>query len=63
MKKARLAAQSRMYLDERFRNLGPVSRYNAPVRGWIKAVRQALGMTTAQLAKTAGCKAAVCRRP
>ena len=26
-------------------------RYKPPVRGWIKAVREALGMTTAQLAK------------
>jgi predicted DNA-binding mobile mystery protein A len=26
-------------------------RYSPPVRGWIKAIREALGMTTAQLAK------------
>ena len=51
MKKARLAAQSRSHLDERFKALGPVTRYSPPVRGWIKAVREALGMTTAQLAK------------
>jgi predicted DNA-binding mobile mystery protein A len=51
MKKARLAAQSRSQLDERFRELGPVKRYAPPVRGWIKAIREALGMTTAQLAK------------
>ena len=51
MKKARLAAQSRSHLDERFKNLEPVSRYASPARGWIKAVREALGMTTAQLAK------------
>jgi predicted DNA-binding mobile mystery protein A len=51
MKKARLATQSRVQLDERFREMGPASRYAAPVRGWIKAVREALGMSTAQLAK------------
>lgn len=51
MDKARLAAQSRTNLDERFKELGAVRRYAAPVRGWIKAVREALGMTTAQLAK------------
>src|ERR1039457_3016532 len=51
MNKARLAAQSRTHLDERFEELRPVTRYSAPVRGWIKAVREALGMTTAQLAK------------
>ena len=51
MKKARLAAQSRSHLDERFQELGPVTRYASPVRGWIKAIRGALGMSTAQLAK------------
>src|ERR1700681_3625620 len=56
MNKARLSAQSRSHLDERFKELGPVTRYSAPVRGWIKAVREALGMTTAQLAKRLGIK-------
>src|SRR5271154_599222 len=54
MKKARLAAQSRSQLDERFRELGPAKRYTPPVRGWIKALREALGMSTAQLAKRLG---------
>jgi predicted DNA-binding mobile mystery protein A len=56
MNKARLAAQSRSHLDERFKALRPVTRYSSPVRGWIKAVRDALGMTTAQLAKRLGMK-------
>ena len=56
MNKARLAAQSRSNLDERFKKLEPVSRYSSPVRGWIKAVRGALGMTTAQLARRLGVK-------
>ena len=56
MKKARLAAQSRLHLDERFKQLGRITWYNAPVRGWIKAIREALGMTTAQLAKRLGVK-------
>jgi predicted DNA-binding mobile mystery protein A len=56
MKKARLAAQSRLHLDERFKELGRITWYNAPVRGWIKAIREALGMTTAQLAKRLGVK-------
>jgi len=51
MTKAKLAAQSRAHLDERFRELGPATRYTSPVRGWIKAIRDALGMSTAQLAK------------
>jgi predicted DNA-binding mobile mystery protein A len=56
MHKAKLAAESRSHLDERFEALGPVTRYSSPVRGWIKAVREALGMTTAQLAKRLGMK-------
>jgi predicted DNA-binding mobile mystery protein A len=56
MDKAKLAAQSRSQLDARFKALGPVARYSPPVRGWIKAVRGALGMTTAQLAKRLGMK-------
>jgi predicted DNA-binding mobile mystery protein A len=56
MNRARNAAQSRMHLDERCKDLGPVTRYSPPLRGWIKAVREALGMTTAQLAKRLGMK-------
>jgi predicted DNA-binding mobile mystery protein A len=54
MKKPRLAAQSRSHLDARFKEWGTVNQYQAPVRGWIKAIREALGMTTAQLAQRAG---------
>jgi predicted DNA-binding mobile mystery protein A len=54
MEKARLTAQSRAGLDERFKEFGPARRYAAPVRGWTKAVREALGMTTAQLANRLG---------
>ena len=56
MDKARRAAQSRANLDGRFKEFGAVRRYTAPARGWIKAVREALGMTTAQLAKRIGVK-------
>jgi len=56
MKKARLASQSRSQLDERFRELSPAKRYAVPVRGWIKGIREALGMSTAQLAKRLGIK-------
>jgi predicted DNA-binding mobile mystery protein A len=45
-----------MHLDERCKELGPVTRYSPPLRGWIKAVREALGITTAQLAKRLGMK-------
>ncbi len=56
MTKAHLAAQSRARLDERFIEIGPAARLAPPVRGWIKAVRQALGMSTTQLAKRLGVK-------
>ena len=46
--------QSRSRLDERFREIGPASRLAPPVRGWIKAIREALGMSSAQLAKRLG---------
>ena len=56
MTKAKLTAQSRAHLDQRFHELGPATRYTPPVRGWIKAIRDALGMSTAQLAKRLGVK-------
>ncbi len=51
MKTPRLAAKARARLDERFEQIGPSARFAPPVRGWIKAIREALGMTTTQLAK------------
>jgi predicted DNA-binding mobile mystery protein A len=56
MEKARLSAQSRANLDKRFKEFGAVRRYIVPVRGWTKAIRAALGMTTVQLAKRLGVK-------
>jgi predicted DNA-binding mobile mystery protein A len=51
MKKSRLAAHARSQLDKRFPKLGPATRFESPVRGWIKAIREALGMSTLQLAQ------------
>lgn len=51
MKTARIAAESRVRLDERLAQFGAAERYRPPSRGWIKALREALGMSTAQLAK------------
>jgi predicted DNA-binding mobile mystery protein A len=56
MNKARLAAHSRSHLDKRFKQIGPLSRFNVPVRGWIKAIRAGLGMSSEQLAKRLGVK-------
>jgi predicted DNA-binding mobile mystery protein A len=54
--KTKRAAQSRRRLDARFKKLAPATRYALPVRGWIKAIREALGMSTAQLANRLGVK-------
>jgi len=43
--------QARRALDTRFGGLRPVADFRPPVRGWIKAIRDALGMSSAQLAK------------
>src|SRR3979411_2783992 len=51
MTKKRLAATSRLTLDRRFDEMRPVARFAPLVHGWIKVIREALGMTTAQLAK------------
>jgi predicted DNA-binding mobile mystery protein A len=51
MNKSRLAIHARLQLDKRFRELGAASRFESPVRGWIKAIREALGMSTLQLAQ------------
>jgi len=56
MKKASLALQSRTRLDERFKEMGPLGQFAPPVRGWIKAIREALGMSSTQLAKRIGVK-------
>jgi predicted DNA-binding mobile mystery protein A len=51
MKKSRTASHSRLQLTERFKNIGPARHYVPPIRGWVKAIREALGMSTAQLAQ------------
>jgi predicted DNA-binding mobile mystery protein A len=50
------AHRHRSMLDARLRELPPSHRFAVPVRGWIKAIREALGMTTAQLAGRLGVK-------
>ena len=54
MKTARIAAQSRERLDERLAHFASAEQYSAPARGWMRAIREALGMSTAQLAKRLG---------
>ncbi|MFI4985969.1 MAG: mobile mystery protein A [Alphaproteobacteria bacterium] len=54
MKHTRLAARSRANLDRRLNAIRQVARFAPPVHGWIKAIRQALGMSSLQFARRLG---------
>src|SRR5260370_35432201 len=43
--------RGRKRLDERLMALKPEDRFNAPPKGWVRAIRDALGMTGVQFAK------------
>lgn len=43
--------KARQRLDERLLALKPVDRFRNPPKGWIKAIRDALGMTGVQFAR------------
>ena len=47
-------AAARRQLDTRLNSLRKSEGLTRPSRGWIKAIREAVGMTTAQLAKRIG---------
>jgi predicted DNA-binding mobile mystery protein A len=51
MAKAERNAVARRHLDARVNKQTPVEKLARPPRGWIKAIREALGMSTAQLAR------------
>lgn len=46
--------RARRRLDERLHVLAPVSRFAVPPRGWIRAIRDALGMSGSQLGQRVG---------
>ncbi len=50
-------AVPRQRLDQRFSSMKPESRYRPPPKGWIRAIRDALGMSGAQLGQRLGVKA------
>lgn len=56
MEKSTVSSAARASLDRRLAPLRPSTAYTPPPKGWIKAVRGALGMTTAQLADRLGVK-------
>ncbi|HUA54015.1 MAG TPA: mobile mystery protein A [Candidatus Sulfotelmatobacter sp.] len=51
MKRTRRAAEYRQNLDARFADMPSPQRLTPPIRGWARAIRDALGMTADQLAK------------
>jgi transcriptional regulator with XRE-family HTH domain len=46
--------RARQRLDERLAGLKPTDRYQVPPKGWIRAIRDAPGMTGAELASRLG---------
>jgi predicted DNA-binding mobile mystery protein A len=42
------------HLDQRFAALRPFAKSQRPPKGWLRAIRDALGMTTSQFAKRLG---------
>ncbi len=42
------------HLDKRFNALRPLARCPRPPKGWLRAIRDALGMTTAQFGRRLG---------
>jgi predicted DNA-binding mobile mystery protein A len=42
------------HLDKRFAALRPLAKSPCPPKGWLRAIRDALGMTTVQFAKRLG---------
>ncbi|MGI4787209.1 MAG: mobile mystery protein A [Janthinobacterium lividum] len=54
MRNGNLNAVARQHLDARVNNTSSLETLHRPPLGWIKAIREALGMTTAQLAQRLG---------
>jgi predicted DNA-binding mobile mystery protein A len=52
--KAEVRERARKRLDERLAAIGEPSRFAVPPRGWIRAIRDALGITGSQLGRRIG---------
>jgi predicted DNA-binding mobile mystery protein A len=50
----RQGEKARQALDRRLASLRPVDRFDRPPRGWVRAIRDALGMSTTQLGRRLG---------
>ena len=49
-----ISAQARRHLDPRLQRLQPLVQEARPTRGWIRAIRDALGMSSTELASRMG---------
>jgi predicted DNA-binding mobile mystery protein A len=58
---SRQALQARRNLDRRFATLGRPNQFAAPRSGWIRAIREALGMSSAALGHRLGVSAQAVR--
>lgn len=54
--KNRIRELARRRIDERLSALRPDDRFRPPPKGWIRAIREALGMTGVQMARRMGVK-------
>src|SRR5712691_1636902 len=54
MAKLRESKNARLALDSRLSSLGPVDKYAVPRSGWVRAVRDALGMSAAEVGRRMG---------
>lgn len=52
--KATIRNRARDRLDKKFEALRPLDRFAMPPKGWIRAIRDAIGMTGAQLGRRFG---------
>jgi predicted DNA-binding mobile mystery protein A len=52
--KSEIRQRARQRLDERLRPLRPTDRFQVPPKGWVRAIRDALGMTGRQFARRQG---------
>ncbi len=46
--------RARDRLDSKLESIKPIDRFSAPPKGWIRAIRDAIGMTSAQLGRRLG---------
>lgn len=54
--------RARQRLDMKFDAIGPVERFAMPPKGWIRAIRDALGMSLRQMASRLGTSAPGARK-